>query len=216
MIHYAPWSNLFAFCNIDMILDVGANNGQSYEAFRWAGFEGPICSFEPNPEVFKRLESKKGHQWQRLPYALSSKSGHARFHLTDYDVAGSLHVPLGKLKVTGEISVQMYRLDELWEKQGFSARHAFLKIDTEGHDLEVVKGATGVLDRIQLIMVETSPTPRFQGEPPLPTVMNFMSDLGFHVCRVEKNSLSPAAGMDMALDIVFARKELIDKAPPNY
>jgi hypothetical protein len=65
-------------------------------------------------------------------------------------------------------------------------------------------------------MVETSPTPRFEGEPPLPAVMNFMSDLGFHACRVEKNSLSPAAGMDMALDIVFARKALIDKAPPNY
>jgi hypothetical protein len=46
--------------------------------------------------------------------------------------------------------------------------------------------------------------------------MSFMSDLGFHACRVEKNSLSPATGKEMALDIVFARKELIDKARPNY
>jgi FkbM family methyltransferase len=214
MIHYAPWENLFAHCGIDMIIDVGANLGQSWESFRWAGFKGPIISFEPNPEIFRQIEKIKDDNWQRRPYALSSHSGEAKFHLTNLHVANSLLKPLGHIKVTGEITVPLYRLDELWTKEGFTGKRAFLKIDTEGHDLEVVKGASGVLDRIQVIMLEIAALPRFEGEPPLPAVVNFMSDLGFHVCRAEKNSQSPAAGMDTALDMVFARKELIQNAPP--
>jgi FkbM family methyltransferase len=210
MVHYVPWKNLFAHCGIDLILDVGANIGQTYESFRWAGFEGPIYSFEPHPEVFKRLQSQPGHSWQRFQYALSSQTGQAKFHVTNYDVANSLHKPvMDGLNVVGEISVQTYRLDELWTKQGFTAKRVFLKIDAEGHDLEVIKGASGILDRIQLIMVETGALPRFQGEPSLPEMVNFMDGLGFGICRAEKNSFNFNAGMDTAFDFIFARRELL-------
>lgn len=212
MIHYAPWKNLFDFAKIDLIFDVGANSGQTYDSFRWAGFEGPICSFEPNPELFQRLQARAGRDWQRLPYALSSESGQAKFYLTNNDNSNSLQVPLSYVKVTGEISVEKIRLDELWLRQNFPAQRAFLKIDTEGHDLEVVKGAAGVMDRIQLVMVEACPLPRYQGEPTLSDIVQFMEKNGFCVCRAEKNSFNAAAGIDTALDIVFARRELLAKA----
>ena len=211
MIHYAPWKNLFARFGIDQILDVGANIGQTYDSFRWAGFKGPICSFEPNPEMFKILESKSGFSWQRLPYALSSQSGKIKFHIAANDNASSLLTPLGHTQVVKEITVEAFRLDELWGKQGFAAKNAFLKIDAEGHDLEVIKGATGVLDRIPLIMAEVAPLPRFQGEPALPEVVNFMDQLGYCVCRVDKNSMNREVGIDTASDIIFAKRELIEK-----
>ncbi len=212
MIHYAPWQNLWTFAGIDRIFDVGANRGQSYDSFRWSGFQGPICSFEPNPEMFKILQSRKGYDWQRLPLALSSKSGNAKFHLTESDNSNSLQTPLTGLRVTDEITVAAVRLDEFWQQQGFQSQRAFLKIDTEGHDMEVVKGASGVLDRIQLIMVETGPIQRYQDEPTMSAMFTFMEELGFCVCRVEKNSYSEAAGMDTAMDVVFARRELVHKA----
>ena len=211
MIHYTPWQNLFERFGIYMILDVGANIGQTYDSFRWAGFKGPICSFEPNPEMFQKLESKPGFSWQRLPYALSNQTGQLKFLITDSDNASGFLPPIGHAKVVKEITVPSYRLDELWNKQGFSAKNVFLKIDAEGHDLEVIKGASGVLDRIPLIMAEVAPLPRFEGEPPLPEVVSFMSQLGFCVCRVEKNSMKPALGIDTAFDIVFAKRELLAK-----
>jgi FkbM family methyltransferase len=214
MIHYAPWKNLFAFCGIDMIVDVGANAGQSYDSFRWAGFEGPICSFEPNPEVFKRLQQRNGHDWQLFSCALSSQTGQAKFYLTDSDNSNSLQPPLHSLTVRGEITVPTFRLDEFWTQKGFSGQRVFLKIDTEGHDLEVLKGASGILDKIQLIMVETSALPRYEGEPALPVVVDYLDKLGFCVCRVEKNSYNVAAGMDTALDIVFARREIVASLRP--
>ena len=213
MIHYVPWKNLFTHCGIDMILDVGANTGQTYDSFRWAGFDGPICSFEPNPEIFQQLQNQKGYRWQRLPYALSSQSGQAKFHLTNSHNSNSLQSPLvTNLKVVGEITVQTRRLDELWQEQKFSARRVFLKIDAEGHDMEVIKGATGVLDRVQLIMTETGALPRYQGEPSFSEMVSFLDGLGFGICRAEKNSYNAAAGMDTALDVVFARRELLAKA----
>jgi FkbM family methyltransferase len=213
MIHYVPWENLLAHFSIDLILDVGANVGQTYESFRWAGFQGPIVSFEPCPATFRQLETRPGFAWQRRPYALSNKSGELKFYVTANDNANSLQKPSGGLPVLSEIVVPAYRLDELWAKEGFSARNAFLKIDAEGHDLEVFKGAAGVLDRIPLVMLEVAPLPRFEGEPPLPEVVHFMEQSGYSVCRAEKNSFHLASGVETALDIVFARREALAKLP---
>lgn len=215
MIHYVPWDNLFTQFKIDMILDVGANLGQSYDSFRWAGFKGPICSFEPNPQIFPQLERRPGFSWQRLQYALSNQSGQLKFYISNQDNACSLQKPepyfqrAYDLQVTNEITVPAYRLDEIWDKQGFSAKSVFLKIDAEGHDLEVVKGAAGVLDRIPLIMAEVACLPRFQGEPPLHEFVSFMSQLGYCVCRMERNAMNRMAGIDLAFDIVFAKRELL-------
>lgn len=212
MIHYAPWKSLFETFHIDLIFDVGANAGQTYDSFRWAGFNGPICSFEPNPEMFKSLEQKQGFSWQRLQCALSSQSGQLKFHITNDSNACGLQVPLdGQFKVVKEIAVPAWRLDELWIKEGFTAKNVFLKVDAEGHDLEVIKGATGIMDRVPLVMAEVSPLPRFQGEPPLHEFVNAMAQLGFRVCRVDKNSLNRAAGIDTAFDIVFAKFDLLAK-----
>lgn len=208
MIHYVPWRNLFERCGIDLIFDVGANAGQSYESFRWAGFQGPICSFEPNPEVFQRLQQHPGYDWQRFPYALSDHSGQAKFYITDDDNSNSLQRPLGRA-VVKEIAVPVHRLDEFWRQQNFTAQKVFLKIDTEGHDQDVIKGATGILDRIQLIMVESPARPRYEGEATIPDMLKFMADLDFCLCRAEKNCYNTQAGMDTALDVVFARRELI-------
>ena len=214
MIHYAPWENLFSHFNIDLILDVGANIGQSYDSFRWAGFEGPICSFEPCPETFRKLEAHPGTNWQKLPYALSDTTGQLKFYITNYDNSNSLQKPSpGIVQLLGETVVPAYRLDELWNKQGFTAKNVFLKIDAEGHDLSVVKGATGVLDRIPLIMLEVAPLPRFDQEPSLQTVVNVMHDLGYCVCRFEKNSFNFDAGLDVALDIVFAKEKALAGLP---
>ena len=118
--------------------------------------------------MFKLLEQRPGHDWRRFPVALSSRSGQAVFHITNSDNSNSLQIPLVGVKVTGEITVPTLRLDEFWIRESLTAKNVFLKIDTEGHDLEVVKGASGILDRVSLIMVETAPIPRYQGEPALP------------------------------------------------
>jgi FkbM family methyltransferase len=164
--------------------------------------------------MFKILEQRPGHDWRRFPLALSSRSGQATFNLTTSDNSNSLQVPLVGVKVTGQITVQTLRLDEFWSREKIAAKSVFLKIDTEGHDLEVVKGASGVLEKIKLIMVETAPIPRYQGEPALPAMVDYLDGLGFCVCRVEKNSYNAAAGMDTALDVVFARRELVASLQP--
>ena len=212
MIHYAPWENLFATFHVDLILDVGANAGQTYDSFRWAGFKGPICSFEPNPEMFAKLERKSGVSWQRFQYALSSQSGQLKFYIANDTNACGLLPPLeGEFKVVKEIVVPAWRLDELWGREGFSGRNVFLKVDAEGHDLEVIKGAAGILDRIPLIMAEVSALPRFEGEPPFHEFVNHMAQMGYRVCRADKNCFNRAAGIDTALDLVFAKYDLLAK-----
>jgi hypothetical protein len=102
-------------------------------------------------------------------------------------------------------------LDEFWRKESFAAKHVLLKVDAEGHDLEVIRGASEILDRIPLIMAEVAPLPRFEGEPPLHEFVNTLAQWGYRVCRSDKNGLNRAAGIDTALDIVFARHEALAK-----
>lgn len=212
MIHYAPWKKLFETFQIDLIFDVGANVGQTYDSFRWAGFDGPICSFEPNPETFAKLEQKSGVSWQRFPCALSNKSGQLKFYVVNDHNACGLQAPLeGQIKVVKEIAVPAWRLDEFWAKEGFSAKNVFLKVDAEGHDLEVIKGASGIIDRVPLIMAEVAPLPRFEGEPSLHEFVSAMAQLGYRLCRADKNCFNRAAGIDTALDIVFAKNDTLAK-----
>jgi len=212
MIHYAPWENLFKAFQIDLIFDVGANMGQTYDSFRWGGFNGPIWSFEPNPETFRILEHRSGFSWQRRQYAISNQAGQFKFYITEDHKACGLQLPLnGQSSVVKEIDVPAMRLDEFCRKEGFTAKNIFLKVDAEGHDLEVIKGAAGTMDRFPLIMAEVSPVPRYQDESPLHEFVNFINQLGYRLCRADKNCLSRAAGIDTALDIVFAKTELLVK-----
>jgi hypothetical protein len=52
------------------------------------------------------------------------------------------------------------RLDTVSAVQG---ENIFLKIDAEGHDLEVFKGASGLLDKIRYVLLEVAPTPQAHG-----------------------------------------------------
>jgi hypothetical protein len=67
------------------------------------------------------------------------------------------------------------------------------------------------MDRISLIMAEVCPLSRYEGEPPMHEFLNYMAGMDFRICRVDKNAIKRAAGIDIALDMVFARHEALVK-----
>ena len=178
MIHYSPWENLFQQAGIDLILDVGANAGQTYDSFRWAGFQGPIWTSSRGRKCSRFWNNGRAMIGGGFRWLFRAGPARPAFNLTTSDNSNSLQIPLAGVKVTGQITVQTLRLDEFWSREKIAAKSVFLKIDTEGHDLEVVKGASGVLEKIKLIIVETAPIPRYQGEPALPAMVDYLDGLG--------------------------------------
>jgi len=203
VVHYCP---LHPYLHkVDLVLDVGANLGQTYDFFREAGYRGKIVSFEPNPQVFGQLQQKPGFDWEKQQLALSSNAGEVEFFVTSDSGYSGLHPHLSKPALE-KIKVRTQRLDQIWK---WDARSVFLKIDTEGHDLEVVKGATGVLDRIKYIMVETALIARYEREPILNEVVTSLAEFGFHVCKIQTVYTEPDGSGDKAMDLVFCRSQAI-------
>jgi FkbM family methyltransferase len=201
VVHYNPLRPLLLKHGVDLVLDVGANEGQTYDWLRQTGYDGKIVSFDPNPTIFAALNRKPGVNWEKQQLALSSTSGEAEFFATDETGWSGLHRPLSK-PTRDRFKVRTERLDKIWS---WDAHSAFLKIDTEGHDLEVVRGAAGVLDKISLIMVETVLDLRYEGEPTFCEVVQGLAEFGFRACKVQQLYPAPAKGVDAGMDLVFCR-----------
>ena len=81
---------------VDCVFDVGANAGQYATMLRTrAAYEGPIISFEPNPQMALMLREKarRNGRWFVEEAALGSRLGHATFNVTANDQFSSLHMP---------------------------------------------------------------------------------------------------------------------------
>ena len=135
-------------------IDIGAHFGTfSYALARLVGTQGLVLSFEPIEEDADLIE--RGMRFLRQPvnvhrYALSSQSGTATIHIPY--LHGSEKTALSSLEVTGaepageSRTVPVKTLDDVLAERGADSRPvSFIKIDVEGHELSVLRGATHTL-----------------------------------------------------------------------
>jgi FkbM family methyltransferase len=135
-----------------IVVDAGAHEGYyTLFASRRVGRTGKVIAFEPSPRERKAL------RWHVLVnqcwnvriqgLALGSEAGEAEFHIVDGAQTGlnSLKPP-AILDGTSIIKVQVTSLDD-WVRAQNLDRVDFIKLDVEGAELSVVKGASGLLRR---------------------------------------------------------------------
>ena len=177
---------------ISTILDVGANEGQFARGVR-SFFEGEIWSFEPSDGPFGRLSQIAGGdgRWHVLQQALGAEQGEGILNVTEESVFGSfLSTNLlakrrfgAEVDVTGRQKVVMERLDQVLKREpsvGIGSR-IFMKLDTQGYDLEVFRGAAGIMDRVFLLQAEISLLPIYDGMPHWTESVQVFEEAGFSV-----------------------------------
>lgn len=140
-----------------IIVDVGANEGQSAKRLARRFPEGHIYSFEPAASTFARLQ--KNTQDERritaINAAVGAQSGQGSLTVTEISVLNSLLPitdPLGRDRVVGDEIVAITTLDAVAAERNLHAIH-LLKTDTQGFDLEVLKGASRLLAENRIWMV---------------------------------------------------------------
>jgi FkbM family methyltransferase len=165
--------------DVDLLIDVGAHWGETYNLFRKEGYSKKIISFEPSPESFKRLCDKQGFDWEKRQFCLSDRSGRQLFYLQADSTQNSLH----RSDSSESIEVECRRLDSF----DFSAHKTiFLKIDTEGHDLNVVLGASGMLDRVKYIRLEARTTPALKDESSFSEIVSKLHSWGYRLSVIDR------------------------------
>lgn len=148
----------FAHFQVDCVFDVGAHLGEYRTTLRNAvGFQGPIISFEPNPEMIAHLRdlSTNDNNWYIEALAVDQEAGPATLHVTAESLFSSLYAPSAAQpeifdagnRVLRDVQVMRTTIaDEFakWQSRlGFT--RPFLKMDTQGKDCAVVKGAGSVI-----------------------------------------------------------------------
>jgi FkbM family methyltransferase len=191
-------------------LDVGANIGQmsSVLAAR-SGPKGRVHAFEPHPEIHEEL-SANAALWKVNPRAAPVEA----HRLALSDAAGIGHLSMSSsfddnrgtaslVETAGArtFEVPLQRLDEVIAQD---AVVGVMKLDVEGHELGVLKGATKLLERgaIRDIVFED------YGDPPT-LVMKLLRSCGYQIFNVE----SKFFGLEVTPTTERVRTH---DAPPNY
>lgn len=104
-----------------------------------------------------------------------------------------------------KISVPVRRLDSIIPAN--LARPSLLKIDTQGAELEVLAGATGLLDQIDVLIIEVSFHEFRKGAPEFHDIVVRMVELGFRCYEVLEGHYRSADNALAQVDLVFVKSD---------
>jgi FkbM family methyltransferase len=184
---------LFDRLAINVVLDVGAGGGDYGRWLRRNGYTGRIASFEPVSDSFERLAGHSAGDpgWEPFKLALGSEDGSAEINVSELRVFSSfLERSRYSAEEIGEAAavvrtetVPVHRLDGVAERAfgGVAEPRVYLKMDTQGWDLEVLAGASGCFDAIVAFQSEVAVQPLYEGMPGLHDSLARFEELGFGI-----------------------------------
>jgi FkbM family methyltransferase len=185
--------HLYSFLSHPVALDIGANVGDVTARLLETGYE--VYAFEPNPPTFAALQEKfaeesRAHLFQM---GLGSTPGTLDLHVAvdpkgqqkygDPSLFSSFvdHPMPRDLPFTGKVPVAVETLESLRKAGRIPARVGVVKIDTEGFDLEVMRGM-GALETDVVMSEFWDPAHSFgkSGNGRLDESVKEMKSRGFH------------------------------------
>ncbi|MGI8801397.1 MAG: FkbM family methyltransferase [Solirubrobacteraceae bacterium] len=192
------------------VLDVGCRWGF---ATRWERLAPHIALYgiDADPDEVERLRARyAGSDWAHLEaVALGEGDGTtARLRSFGLDGLQSLyeHAPTGlpafaiptvHQPVGPDREVTLITLDSWTREHGVPAAHV-VKLDVQGHELAVLRGAEAVLGSVRIVEVEVCLNPLFDGAPLFGEVDAFLRDRGFRLYRLRDIAYYPVRGGDGA------------------
>lgn len=198
--------------DVAIVLDVGANRGQFalVAARRWP--RARIVCFEPLPDARRRLDAVTAripHAAVR-PVALAESAGEVLMHVARADDSSSL-LPISARQAelfpgtdeVGLLGVRAARLDTEVGPDDLVGP-VLLKIDVQGGELGVLRGAVGVLGAVDVVLVECSFVELYAGQPLAHEIIAFLAGHGF-VLGGAGLPTTDGRGRVVQQDLVFRR-----------
>jgi FkbM family methyltransferase len=208
--------NVLQLGGVTTVLDVGANAGQYGDLVFGLGFKGGLISFEAIPNVHRALvdhAARRTDRWRVAPCAaIGSEDGEIEINIAGNSVSSSVlamnkaHLDAApQSQYVGRQRVPLKRLDgvapALIDREG----PILVKVDTQGYELEVLKGMTGLLPRVAALQLELSLVPLYDGSPPMTEVMAFVQALGFKTFGLVPSFWDAQTGQLFQMDGFFIR-----------
>jgi FkbM family methyltransferase len=217
---------LSRYIDCRIIFDVGAHQGGLTEFFYRTFSNATIWTFEPDPRNVRVLKEKFGNYPRVRPFeiALSSKTGSSDFHLGAMDYTSSLfpREKSGRRYFQREFTMQSTKqvttdtLDRFCT--GRVDKIDILKIDTQGAELDILRGAKALLSNgsISIIVSEFFFIQHYDGAPLLDQIWTHLRLFGYELFDLFKGPHA-SNGQIRYGDAIFVspqfRREFLDAEP---
>lgn len=200
--------------SISSVIDVGANVGQFAVVARRCFPAATIVSFEPLPGPRKRLQILFAGDaaFSCSELALADVAGPVPFHVAGADDSSSLLRVAARqveefpgTRCVETVTVQAERLDRVLEERAELPGALLLKLDTQGSELAVLRGAECTLARVTALIVEVSFVGLYEGQGSTTEVVRFLLDHGFGLAAAYDVKSSRRTGEPIQCDLAFVR-----------
>jgi FkbM family methyltransferase len=211
-IHHPSFADIMKHERIQTVLDVGANDGHFGCEIREQGFQGQIVSFEPIPSVFADLQrrSSSDPKWDayclgvgetecELPISVTKSTVFSSFKAASAYTADKF---LGA-QVERQELVPVVRLDGFLTQHPEYAASAYLKIDTQGFEKEVMVGAGDMLQKFKGIQLEVAVRALYDDQDTVADMIRWMDDRGFIMGLAKENGYDWDSMRLLELDLLF-------------
>ena len=210
--------NLLRFLGTDekiLLIDVGANTGKWAEKIINFFKNTHIIAFEPDERSAKDYKSLffEKEKYQLHQCALSNVKGTAEISLTEDALFSTLETYSENIesKQTNTIKKQLVNINKLdnfkINKSKFDK--IFLKIDVQGHEVEVLEGAENTSKICDVVLLELSFFEEFEGkDPSFSKAVDYLQLAGLYPIHFQSygTNLSPYA---WERDVIFVKKYLL-------
>jgi len=196
------------------IIDIGAAEGEgyspSYQKLLDLGLAS-IVGFEPNKESCASLNQKKEDGSIYLPYFIGDGEI-GTFYETNWPPTGSLYKPntelLEKFNNLNEVTilkkehqVQTHRLDDIPEIK----KADFLKMDIQGAEPKVLKGAKERLGNFDIILTELNFYDLYKKQVSFYDIEQYLKPAGFKLFDISHISKNPINGRTDWVDVIYTK-----------
>ena len=170
-----------------VVIDIGGANGDSTEYFLKMIPNSRIYTFEANPDLASRIKErfadKSVHAYSM---ALSDKEGKLTFHITDNSLSSSYKTisANNQFRTVNSVEVISSPLDTVMEKEKDVSEVDILKLDVQGAESDVIRGATNTLQKTKMIIVEQSVRTPYEGGSMYYEVDDMIRKAGFELLDV--------------------------------
>ncbi|MFJ9124007.1 FkbM family methyltransferase [Streptomyces sp. NPDC102340] len=200
---------------VNCVFDVGANVGQYGRRLREFGYKGRIVSFEPVPRFLEKLQKRAegDPEWHVVPCGLGRVDTIQPMHVEWLSMSSLLppseygNTRYKRFVKGGTEDIQVCRLDGLMDKalDGIDNPLPYLKMDTQGYDLEVFAGAGERISEFVGLQSEVALLRIYEGSPRMAEALAEYEREGFEVTGMYPVTQESGTGRVLEFDCVMMR-----------
>ena len=201
---------------IDLVLDVGANEGQFAKKIREHGYIKKIISFEPLSCAYDKLikNSKNDDNWKIFRRcAIGNENTKSQINISNYSLSSSLlEFDNAHLKARPDIAminseaVDIIRLDSLFDELNFKDNKILLKMDTQGYESHIIDGSKKMLQQCKIVFSELSLHNLYKQQKTWIDIIEKLKQSEFKLASIENGFFNPSNNLLLQVDAIFIKE----------